>query len=188
MVRTSARRVKGKPAYLAPEAIEGKAIDARVDIFSLGVVLHEMLTLENLFGGDDDLITIRKTLTMPIDPPSRDRADVPPALDAIVLKALSRDLAGRYATAGEMANDLNEMVLASGLRPGEVVAFIREAMREDPGATGATPAWHAEPTTSADTMILRPGRADVALAPGARNRLRSSRFGRWLFGRHRQPG
>jgi serine/threonine-protein kinase len=187
-VRTRARRVKGKPAYLAPEAVEGKAIDARVDIFSLGVVLHEMLTLKNLFAGDDDLITIRKTLTMPIDPPSRDRVDVPPALDAIVLKALSRDLAGRYATASDMAHDLHEVVLASGLRPEEIAAFIREAMSGDPAAIAVPRLGHGEPSTSeGDTVVLKGRRAGVARAPGAVSRFRSSRLARFLFG-DPQPG
>ena len=47
--------MKGKPAYLAPEQLEGKPIDGRVDLFALGIVMHEMLSLQHLFAGDSDL-------------------------------------------------------------------------------------------------------------------------------------
>jgi serine/threonine protein kinase len=67
---TRAGTVRGKPAYLAPEQIEEKPIDRRVDLFSLGVVLHEMLSLEHLFAGDSDLVTVRKVLEMEIPRPS----------------------------------------------------------------------------------------------------------------------
>ena len=72
---TRAGTMRGKPAYLAPQQIEGAAggapIDRRVDIFALGVVLHEMLSLEHLFAGDSDLITVKKVLEMKIPLPSR---------------------------------------------------------------------------------------------------------------------
>ncbi len=118
--------VKGKPAYLAPEALEAKAIDSRVDIFSLGIVLHEILTLQSLFESDSQVLTFRKILELPIAPPSSIRADVPPALDAIVMKALDRDLNRRYQTANEMAADLNRFVVEQRLRMDLVCAFVRD--------------------------------------------------------------
>jgi len=125
-VETRHRTLKGKPAYLAPEAIEGRPFDARLDLFSVGVVLHEMLCLAPLFGADHDLASLHKVLTLPIAPPSRARPDVPPALDAIVMKALQRDPADRYASAALMARDLDEFVVASRLRVDDVVHFVRE--------------------------------------------------------------
>jgi serine/threonine protein kinase len=124
-VRTQDHVVKGKPAYLAPEALEGKAIDGRVDLFSLGIVLYEMLTLGELFAGDNELATLRKVLEMPVAAPSEVRPDVPAALDAIIMKALARNPEDRYATAADMARDLNEFVVSSRLHADEVVAFIR---------------------------------------------------------------
>ena len=56
--------VKGKPAYLAPEQLEGKPIDGRVDLFALGIVMHEMLSLQHLFAGDSDLQTAKKIMEM----------------------------------------------------------------------------------------------------------------------------
>jgi serine/threonine-protein kinase len=121
---TRAGTVRGKPAYLAPEQIEERPIDRRVDLFSLGVVVHEMLSLEHLFAGDSDVVTVRKVLEMEIPRPSSRCAGVPDALDAIVMKALERDRGRRYQNAAEMARDLDEIVVASGLRIEEIVAFI----------------------------------------------------------------
>ena len=118
--------VKGKPAYLAPEQLEGKDLDGRVDLFALGVVLHEMISLQHLFAGDNDLETAKKVIEMPIPSPSAKRDDVPPALEAIVLRALERDRRKRFASAAEMARALDDVVVASGLRHEEVVAFVRE--------------------------------------------------------------
>ena len=88
--RTLEGTIKGKAAYVAPETLEGKPIDHRVDIFSLGIVLHEMLTLQSLFESDNQALTFRKILELPIAPPSASRPAIPPELDAIVMKALER--------------------------------------------------------------------------------------------------
>jgi serine/threonine-protein kinase len=127
---TKAGTVKGKPAYLAPEQLQGKTIDGRVDLFALGIVLHEMLSLEHLFAGDSDLITVKKIMEMEIPPPSAKRSDVVPALDRIVMKALARDRDARYSSAAEMARELDDFVLASQLHMEEVVEFIREIESE----------------------------------------------------------
>ena len=116
--------VKGKPAYLAPEALEGKPIDSRVDIFSLGIVLHEMLTLHSLFESDNQVVTFRKILELPIAPPSALRPSVPAELDAITMKALERDPARRYQTAGEMADDLNRYLTLGGLNVEHIAKFV----------------------------------------------------------------
>jgi serine/threonine-protein kinase len=140
---TRAGTMRGKPAYLAPEQIEGAAggasIDRRVDIFALGVVLHEMLSLEHLFAGDSDLITVKKVLEMKIPLPSARRPDVPPALDAIVMKALERDRDRRYATAGAMARELDDLVVSARVHVDEVVAFVASIERECRAWTRSSP-------------------------------------------------
>jgi serine/threonine protein kinase len=124
-VKTRDRTVKGKPAYLAPEAIDGPPFDRRVDLFSVGVVLYEMLTLAPLFAADHELAVLHKVMEMPIPPPSASRAEVPPVLDAIVLKALERDPERRYAGAAAMARELDEFVVTSRLRVDDVARFLR---------------------------------------------------------------
>jgi serine/threonine-protein kinase len=131
--------VKGKPAYLAPEQLEGKQIDGRVDLFALGIMMHEMLSLEHLFAGDSDLGTVKKIMEMKIPVPSCKRADVPAEMDRIVMRALERDRARRYASAAEMARDLEEFVIASRLRVDEVSAFVRDIARAEPAPSTAAP-------------------------------------------------
>jgi len=122
---TKSGTVKGKPAYLAPEQLEGKAIDGRVDLFALGIVMHEMLTLQHLFAGDSDLGTVKQIMEMEIPKPSAKRDDVPEALDRVVMRALERDRGRRFATAAEMAAALDDFVVSSKLHVDEVIRFVR---------------------------------------------------------------
>ena len=100
---TRAGTVKGKPAYLAPEQLEGKPIDGRVDLFALGIVMHEMLSLQHLFAGESDLHTAKKIMEMEIPGLTAHRPDVPEELERIVMRALERDRRNRFSTAAEMA-------------------------------------------------------------------------------------
>jgi serine/threonine-protein kinase len=135
---TKTGTVKGKPAYLAPEQLEGKPIDGRVDLFALGIVVHEMLTLEHLFAGDSDLVTVKKIMEMEIPAPSAKRADVPPDLDRIVMRALQRDRRKRYGSAAEMARELDEVVLNAKLRFEDVATFVAE-IEAEAARQGKTP-------------------------------------------------
>jgi serine/threonine-protein kinase len=138
-VQTSQGLIRGKAPYLAPEALEARAIDRRIDIFSLGIVLHEMLTLRSLFDSDNQILTFRKILALPIEPPSKTRPSVPPELDAIVMKALQRDPARRYQTAGEMAIDLRRFVVENGLPENWNGAFVRALDDLGPSALSESP-------------------------------------------------
>ncbi len=105
--RTSDPRVGcGKAAYMAPEQLAGHAADRRADVWSLGVTLWEMLALTPLFQRDDPSATIGAVASAPIAPPSSKRGRVPAALDAIVLRALERHPARRFATARELGRAL----------------------------------------------------------------------------------
>jgi serine/threonine protein kinase len=175
-VLTRDRTVKGKPAYLAPEAIDGRPFDGRVDLFSVGVVLHEMLTLAPLFRAEHDLAVLHKVMEMPIPLPSAARADVPPALDAIVMKALERDPDQRYATAAAMARDLDEFVVASRLHVDDVILFLRsvEPLLTTPRA--ALDELRAAAAAAMSTEVVARTKRDIF------QRLRMS-----LFGRLRSP-
>ena len=103
-------RIKGKFGYMAPEKLRGEGGDARSDLFSLGVVLWEALTLRRLFRADTDLEAIAQVLEDPIAPPSQINGEVPKAFDAICAKALERTVDRRYQTAAEMAHDIESVL------------------------------------------------------------------------------
>ncbi len=109
--QTDAGTVKGKMSYIAPELLQGQPADARSDLFSLGVVLHELLSGRRLFVGENDLETLKLVSEMPVPRPSSRNPDVKPALDEVILRALARDPAKRYQSADEMSQDLERLVL-----------------------------------------------------------------------------
>ena len=105
-----AGKVQGKFSYMAPEKLRGSPGDRRSDIWSLGCVLWEALTLRRLFKGGNDGDTMKQVLEAVIPKPSEVNADVPEELDPIVMKALERDPDQRFATASQMADALEEIL------------------------------------------------------------------------------
>ncbi|XXF78214.1 protein kinase [Myxococcaceae bacterium GXIMD 01537] len=108
--RTQVGMVKGTSGYMSPEQILGEPLDARSDLFSLGVVLHECLTGMRLFYGRTPEAGMSAVLRGDVPPPSRNNKDVPPELDAIVLKSLARKREDRYASTLEFARALERAV------------------------------------------------------------------------------
>jgi serine/threonine protein kinase len=111
---TARTKVQGKFSYMAPEKLRGGPGDRRSDIWSLGCVLWESLTLKRLFKGGNDSDTMQQVLECPILAPSTVNGDVPADFDAIVLRALARDPDKRYLTAKAMAADLEEVLRKHG--------------------------------------------------------------------------
>jgi serine/threonine-protein kinase len=115
-------QVKGKLAYMAPEHVTGRSVTRACDVFAASVVLWEMLTGKRLFGGGDEGQTVYKILHAPIDPPSQYVPDLPAALDAVVLRGLSREPRDRFATAKDMARALEAgFPLATASKVGDYV-------------------------------------------------------------------
>jgi serine/threonine protein kinase/Tfp pilus assembly protein PilF len=106
---TMAGIVVGTVSYMAPEQALGRPIDQRVDLFSLGVVLFELLTGRMPFEGTTPTEIIDRILHEVPRPPSQYVAGVPPALDAVVARALEKDPGFRYQSASEMARDLRQV-------------------------------------------------------------------------------
>jgi TonB family protein len=107
---TQAGALKGKLQYMSPEQAWGRNIDKRSDIFALATVLFEMLTARKLFAGDNELSILEQVREARVTPPSQFNDEVTPQIDAIVVKALQKDPANRYQTAGEMQRDLDAVL------------------------------------------------------------------------------
>lgn len=103
---TQTGMVIGTAAYLSPEQAQGNTIDGRSDVYSLGIVLYEMLTGKPPFSGDTPLAIAYKHVRENPEPPSTMNADVPSGLDAITMKALAKNPDNRYSSATEMQEDL----------------------------------------------------------------------------------
>jgi serine/threonine protein kinase len=112
---TSSGRVKGKFGYMSPESLRGDDPDARSDIFSAGVVAHEILTTRRLFGATYNYDTIRRMHMAESAPPSAHNPKVPRRLDQIVMRALERDPEDRWQSADEMRSALYQVVLEDQL-------------------------------------------------------------------------
>jgi len=125
--------LKGKFSYMSPEQIRGMPVDARTDIFSAGIILHEMLTTEKLFRGDTEFALMEKVRKAEVPPPSKFNRRVPEALDRIVLRALARDLPDRYQSAKELGDDLDQFMSQYRFQPTEMQEFVRSLFRADYG-------------------------------------------------------
>jgi serine/threonine protein kinase len=132
VTNTTAGVVKGKYMYMSPEQASGKVVDRRADVFSLGVSLYEALTNVRPFARDNDLAILNAVLNNDLQPPSSLRPDLPPELDAIVLKAMNTDLRQRYASAAELATAIERylatLTSVGGSAPS--AAFMRELFGE----------------------------------------------------------
>src|SRR5689334_5182606 len=108
-VKTMTGLILGSPRYMSPEQVIGKTIDARSDIFSLGVVLYEALTGVAPFDGDNVNAIMYATVNTSPPPPSSHNRSVPAMLDLIVAKAMAKLLDDRYQSVKEFADDLREV-------------------------------------------------------------------------------
>jgi serine/threonine-protein kinase len=98
--------VLGTAAYLSPEQAQGRPVDARSDLYSLGCVLYEMVTGRPPFTGDSPVAVASKHVLEPPTPPSKLNPDVSPELEAVILRALAKNPDNRYASAEELRADL----------------------------------------------------------------------------------
>ncbi len=104
--------LKGKFGYMSPEQVRGLPLDRRSDIFALGTVFYEILTRERLFAAESDFSTLEKVRNVDIQPPRALNPNIPPEVEAIVMKALAADPDNRYQWCGEMLADLQRYLMS----------------------------------------------------------------------------
>ena len=162
---TRSGTVKGKIAYLSPEQCRGNIVDRRSDLFSLGIVLWEMLTTERLYKRGTDFETMAAIVSEDVPPPSRRRAGVPPELDEIVLRLLAKDPAMRFQTADEAheAIENSAVRIGSALSGASVARFLRDlfGQRPEPWIEMQSRETHPE----AFTVTSEPIPVDLGLQP-----------------------
>jgi len=111
-LRAEDESVAGKYNYMAPEQVRGEDVDARADLFSLGVILYEITVGHRLFRGRPEQV-IRLVLDEDIRPPSLTDGDFPEELERIIMRALERDLTQRYQSARELYSDLSRWLASA---------------------------------------------------------------------------
>jgi serine/threonine-protein kinase len=130
--KSEAGIIKGKFSYLSPEAAQGQDVDARTDIFAVGIILWEMLSGKRLFLADTDFGTVKLVQQAQIPSLRADNPGIPPELEAILARALARDPAKRYHSARDLGRDLTNQLYRMG-RPVsayDIAELVRGAMAQ----------------------------------------------------------
>jgi serine/threonine protein kinase len=171
---TEAGVVKGTFGYMSPEQVRGLPLDHRTDIFSAGILLHEMLTGRRLFTGDSEIEAIERVKLARVPAPSALNPRVPAAVDPIVFKALAREPSDRFGDANEFQLALSRFLFTAGkgATASTLSRYIRDLFAEEvakeqareasrPPAPTPDPvlAFREEPTAPAKE--LRPRRDDT---------------------------
>jgi eukaryotic-like serine/threonine-protein kinase len=162
MTMTQTAQVIGTAQYLSPEQARGERVDARSDLYSTGCLLYELLTGRPPFTGDSPVAIAYQHVKEEPVPPSRIDPEVPAWADAIVLKAMRKDPADRYQSAGEMRNDIQRALsgapVAAPMQTATYGAGTRRlgAATQAIGRTSAIPPYEYGP--EADGALERPDR------------------------------
>ncbi len=127
---SNAQTIRGKFGYMSPEQIRGMPLDHRSDLFSLGVVLWEALTLCRLYQARDEFEVARMVINEDPVSPSELRGDIPPELERIVQRCLSKSTELRYADGRELARDLEPLRPEFSQRAERVASITRASMPE----------------------------------------------------------
>lgn len=135
-VQTLSGSMQGTVTYMAPEQCRGHAFDRRADVFSLGVILYELVTGARLFWADNDVASLHRVLSGQIVRPRKVRPAVPPAIEELVMSTLAQDPERRLATAGALADAIDDHAATLGalIAPRVIARWVHELLgpREAP--------------------------------------------------------
>ena len=148
---TVAGQLKGKLAYMSPEQLNARTLDQRSDLFTVGVMLWEMLTQQRLFGQLNEMQAMLAICDGERTPPSQIRSDVPEALDEIALKALATDRDQRFGTAAEFQSALLDLLheMRGPVRQSDVKHVVQVLLgREEPDLETVASAVTVDPNAS----------------------------------------
>jgi len=132
---TAPGRVLGTTDYVSPEQALGHEVTEQSDIYSLGIVLYEMLTGEIPFQADTQVAVAMKHVREPLPDVQRRRPEISAALAAIVERATAKETRNRYATVGELVHDLEEVLAIEAARSGQTTGEATTVLRDLPGDT-----------------------------------------------------
>lgn len=113
---TRSGSIKGKAGYMAPEQCRGEAMDRRVDVFALGILLYELTTHQRMFWGDNDFAVMNRIVEGRWDPPNTIVDGYPQELEQIITRAVSLEPAARYPDAESFAREVEAFTVAKGLQ------------------------------------------------------------------------
>ena len=168
LTQTEAGFTKGKLSYMSPEQARGEELDGRSDLFSVGIILHEVTTNSRLFNKEGPGGILGAIVNEPIAPPSRRRKDYPSALETIVMKALEKEVEYRWQAAEEMRDAL--LRFARKERPAPSPSRLKELIYDlfgPPDSQEVIDAAQAtsEPTPPQIAVRARPSVIEVANPP-----------------------
>ncbi len=169
--QTQAGALKGKILYMSPEQAWGKKVDKRSDIYSIGIVLYEMLAGKRLFSGSSEIDILEKVRKSIVTKPSELNPRVTEELDRIVIKALAKDPKDRYQNASDMQHDIENLLFSTKLKARKYslahlmkFLFNEEMLAEGEEIDGKIIDYFAEEEKE-ETQPSKSGKAPVVVPP-----------------------
>ncbi|MFP4600612.1 MAG: protein kinase domain-containing protein, partial [Persicimonas sp.] len=164
--KTRSGQRKGKLSYMSPEQFEADKVDARSDVYTLGIVLYETTVRTRLFRGKSDFETMNLIANAKVTPPSQVRPEFPADLEAIIMKALSKEPEDRFQSAHEFQVALEDWLHEHNQRVGrvEVTAYMRELFPEGARSAANSPQPTSQPAGTSKAAQSAPKHAQ---APGS---------------------